>query len=79
MLFLLEKILKRTLMLIIFCLLPMWVFLPFAIAGLFSVWMNDKTAIVLGIIFGLWFYGAGIVMFPWDIGFFKNSFWDMRK
>jgi len=71
-----KTILKYALMLLIFCLLPLWGFLPIALAGALSNWLGNWYAIIIGILFGVWFYGAGIVMIPFDSGFFKARFWD---
>ncbi len=77
MLKLFEKTFKYALMILIFCFLPLWVLLPVAVAGLLSEWFGHIAGIFVGVLFGAWFYGAGIMMFPFDSGFFKHDFWDV--
>ena len=61
---------------ILLCLLPLWAFLPFLVSGFLFQWLGG-IGIVIGIILGAWFYGAGVVMLPFDSGFFKLEFWDI--
>jgi len=69
-----KTLIKYAFMLFLFCIFPIWGLLPFIVAIVIIDLFDALIGIVLGIIFGIWFYGNDIMLLPLKIDYFDDNY-----